>query len=171
MSAELELLQQELVAWAQARPEILALYLHGSQAAGYANALSDVDVAVLALGDLSREQLWQLEDAWAAGWPEAVDLCVLNLAPLPFRYEVTAHGQRLWAANPGAVADVESLIWREYWDIRPRLERDWKHYVQRVLERQSETERDQYQAALAEVGRVHRRVREAAAGYTGDLQE
>jgi hypothetical protein len=47
----------------------------------------------------------------------------------------------LWAADPGAVADLESLIWRQYGDVRPRLERAWEDYVQQVVEQQSEFER------------------------------
>ena len=171
MSADLELLLKELVTWAQAQREIIALYLYGSQAQGRTSALSDVDVAVLARNDLSRQQLWRLEDRCVARWPEAVDIRVLNLAPLPFRYEVTARGRRLWAVNLGTVADWESLTWRRYWDLRPRLERDWQQYVKQVMEQQGETERQQYQAALAKVRAVHRRVREAAVDYTSDLQE
>jgi predicted nucleotidyltransferase len=171
MSTDLKLLLKELVAWAQAQQEIMALYLYGSHATGKANALSDVDVAVLAREGLSQQQLWRLEDRWATRWPEMVEMRVLNLAPLPFRYEVTAHGRRLWAADPGAVADLESLIWCQYWDVRPRLERAWEHYVQQVMEQQGESERRQYQAALAKVRAVHRRVREAAVAYAGDIQE
>jgi len=51
---KLELLLKELVTWAQAQREIIALYLYGSQAQGRTSALSDVDVAVLARNDLSR---------------------------------------------------------------------------------------------------------------------
>ena len=166
MSTELELLLKELVAWAQAQGEIIALYLYGSQAQGRAGVLSDVDVAVMARGDLSRRQLWQLEDRCTTRWPDRVDIRVLNLAPLPFRYEATAHGRRLWAAEPGMVAELESLIWRQYWDLRPLLERDWERYVTQVVEQRGEAERKQYQAALAKVRAVHRRVREAAGSYT-----
>lgn len=134
----MEILLNQLVTWAQVQPEIIALYLYGSQAQGSANTLSDVDVAVLARPDLSREQLWRLEDRWLAQWPERVDLRVLNLAPLPVRYEVTALGQRLWAAEVEVVAEIESLIWRQYWDLRPRLEQDWTQYVEHLMERQNE---------------------------------
>ena len=160
-----------MVAWAQAQPEIIALYLYGSTAEGRAGALSDIDVAILARQDLSQRQLWRLEDRCATRWPEKVDIRALNLAPLPFRYEVTAHGRRLRAADLGAVVDIESLIWREYWDLHPRLEREWEQYIQHVMEPQNEAERQEYQAAPAKIRAVHRRVREAAAGYTTDLQE
>jgi predicted nucleotidyltransferase len=161
----------QIVAWARTQPEIIALYLYGSVAADRANRLSDVDVAVLARDDLSRQTLWQLEGRWLARWPESLDLRILNLAPLSFRYEATAHGQRLWAADLDLVSDWESLTWRQYWDLRPLLERDWQRYVRRVMERQDEAERQQYQAALARVRAVHRRVREASAEYTVDAEE
>jgi len=159
----MEKLLNELNTWAKTQREIVALYLYGSQAQERANALSDLDVAILARPEIPKAQLWRLEDRWAAQWPEYVDLRLLNLAPLPFRYEVTANGQRLWAANAGLVAEVESLIWRQYWDVRPRLEQAWTHFVEQVMEQKDEAERQQYQAALAKVRAVHQRVREAAA--------
>jgi predicted nucleotidyltransferase len=168
---DLEPLLKKLVAWARAEEEILALYLHGSHAHGGAGALSDVDVAVLARPELTRPQLWRLEDRCATRWPAVVDLRVLNLAPLPFCYEVTAHGRRLWAADAAAVADWESLAWRKYWDFRPLLERDWKQYVEAVEEQRGETEHQQYQTTLDKVRAVHRRVREAAVGYSPDAQD
>ncbi len=137
----METLLSELIAWAQTQPEIIALYLYGSQAQGTANTLSDVDVAILAQPDLSQEQLWRLEDRWASQWPERLDLRVLNLAPLAVRYEVMAHGQRLWAADAGIVAEIESLVWRQYWDLHPRLEQDWAQYVEYVTETRNEVER------------------------------
>jgi predicted nucleotidyltransferase len=164
-------LTERLVAWAQTQPQILALYLYGSYAEGRANAMSDVDVAILAREDLTREQLWNLERKSSAQWPESVDLRVLNLAPLAFRYQVTARGQRLWASDVGRVADWESLTWRLYWDWRPRLERDWQQYVRHVMEQKNEAERQQYQAALDHVRAVHRRAREAAIDLAGDAPE
>jgi len=162
---------KELVAWARTRQEIIALYLYGSHAEGRATGLSDLDIAVAARADLSRSQLRELEERAAARWPEPVDIGVLNLAPLPFRYQVISRGRRLWTADREAVAGLESLIWRQYWDDRPRLERDWQRYVRHVMEQKSEAERQEYQAALAKVRAVHLRVREAAVGYTGGLEE
>jgi len=48
---------------------------------------------------------------------------------MSFRYEVTTGGQRLWAADVDTVANIESLIWRQYWDFRLKLEQDWEHFV------------------------------------------
>jgi predicted nucleotidyltransferase len=167
----MEKLLNDLMAWAKTQSQIMALYLYGSQLQGQANALSDIDIAVLTRLDLSKSQLWRLEDSWIARWPEQVDIRLLNLAPLAFRYEVTAHGQRLWAANVNAVAEIESLIWRQYWDFRPRLEQDWADYVKHLMEQKNEVELKQYEAALAQVRAVHQRVRETAVSYAGRLQD
>jgi hypothetical protein len=97
------------------------------------NLLSDVDVGILVSPEISTPRLWRLEDQWLVQWPEPIDLRVLNFAPLSFRYEVTARGQRVWAADLTTVADMESLIWRQYWDFRPKLEQDWEHYVEHIF--------------------------------------
>jgi predicted nucleotidyltransferase len=55
-------LLKELVAWAQTQDEIIALYLYGSHARGQANALSDIDIALLARLDLPQRQLWRFVD-------------------------------------------------------------------------------------------------------------
>ena len=121
-----------------------------------------MDVAFWARNGLSRHQLQQLEISCSARWPESLDLRVLNLAPLSFRYEVTAHGQRMWASELDKVAAWESLTWQQYWDLHPYLERDWQQHVQYVMDQKDETERQQYQTALAKVRDVHRRVRKAS---------
>lgn len=161
----------ELIAWAKTQPEIMALYFYGSHMQGYANPLSDIDIAIMVRPEIPKTQLWRLEDRWAVIWPEWVDLRILNLAPLPFRYEVTAHGRRLWTAAAVAVADVESLIWRQYWDIRPRLKQDLVHFVEQILEQKDEAERQQYAAALVKVRAVHHRVRETTNPYSGEFQD
>jgi len=168
--ARQELLRQ-LKTWARGQEEIVALYLFGSEAAGTALRTSDLDVAVLARSDLPKERLWRLEDRWLATWTKLagprVDLVLLNLAPLPFRFEVISRGRLLWASDGGAVAEFESITRRRYWDLRPILERAWAGFVEQLSEARSEAERREYQAALEQVGAVHRRVREASARYRG----
>jgi len=146
------------------------LYLFGTRVEGRANTLSDLDIGILTGPTVPLSRLWRLEDDWTAQWPETVDLRLLNLAPLPFRYQVTANGRRLWAADAGLVAGIESLIWRQYWDNRPRLEQNWQQYVESIMEQKNEAERQQYQASLAKVRTVHHRVREASARYAGNVQ-
>lgn len=156
-----------LTTWAADQAEMDALYLFGSQVEGRTHATSDVDIAVLARLDIARERLWRLEDRWAVAWPEQVDLHVLNLAPIPAQFEIITHGRRLWQRSLERVAEYESWVRRRYWDLEPWLERDWQAFVQRLWEQRNDTERQEYQAALAQVRAVHRRVREATATRSG----
>jgi len=153
---------QQVKAWAQCQPEILALYLFGSTMHGRNTALSDVDIGVWVRPNITSDEAWTLEINWAAQLPDIIDLRIVNYAPLPFRYEVTACGRRLWAADDAAAAAAESVVWREYWNEHTRLEQAWDQFVEHTLEGRNAAERDQYEAALAKVRDVHRRVKEAA---------
>jgi predicted nucleotidyltransferase len=164
-------LVQNLAAWAVGQAAIDALYLFGSQAEGRARAHSDVDIAVLTGRDVAKEHLWRLEDRWAAAWPGQIDLHVLNLAPIPAQFEVITRGQRLWQRSLERVAEYESWVRRRYWDLEPRLERDWQAFVARIQEQRNDAERQEYQAARAHVGAVHRRAREAADAHVGRVQK
>jgi len=168
---QVERLLADVIAWAQEGHEVLAVYLFGSHATGRAHALSDVDVAIWVRADISNERQWQIQEQCASRWSDLLDIRVMNLAPLAFRYQVIANGQCVWTADRGALADQESLIWRQYWDLRPMLERDWQCYVRGVMEQKDETEREQYQAALAKIRAVHRRVRETASGSVRNVQK
>jgi predicted nucleotidyltransferase len=152
-----------LARWADDQAEIDALYLFGSHAVGKPHARSDVDVAVLAGQGIERERLWRMEDRWAVAWPDWLDLHVLNLAPIPAQFEIITHGRRLWQRSLERVADYESWVRRRYWDMEPRLEREWQAFVERLWEQRNDTERQEYKAALEQVRAVHRRVRAAAA--------
>lgn len=153
----------EILAWAKSQPEILALYLYGSVAAGRDNAMSDIDIGLLLRPELTKQTMWRLEDRWASLWPEVVDLRVLNHAPVIFQFEVTTNGQRLWAADASLVAAHESLIWRKYWDEEPRLEAETAAHMQQAVEARNATEQQEYQSTLDKIGKIHRRVRETAA--------
>jgi predicted nucleotidyltransferase len=161
MGQEIEALIERIIAWAREQEEIIAVYLYGSYAHGRTTPLSDIDIAVLTHPIEEQRTLWRLEDHWSSLWPSIVDLHVLNLAPLTFRYEVITNGNRLWADDP-KVASIESLILRRYWDERPRMDYIWRQHIRHTLEQKDETEYQEYQDALAKVRAVHQRVRETA---------
>lgn len=165
----LQELCEGLAAWAAGQEEIEAIYLYGSAAEGRANALSDVDVALLAQRDQDARRLWRLEDRWASQFPEWLDLRVLNFAPVAFQFEVITHGRRLWCRDLTRVAEFESWVRRRYWDLQPLRAEEWRAYQQRLREQRDATERRQYEDAVAEVRAVHRRVREASEPYAGDV--
>lgn len=159
-------LLSRIEAWAKEQPEIVALYLFGSQVQGNTHPGSDVDVGVLARLDLSKEELWRLQDRWSAsvsalGTGE-LDLSVLNLAPVPFRFEVTTRGRLLWTADISGVVEFESITLRRYWDLKPILDAYWEAAVSQLMEAGDEAERRQHEAALRRVRDVHSRAREAS---------
>lgn len=108
-------------------PRAAALWLFGSRARGEADALSDVDLAVLAAGSPSREQLanWELDWIQMANetlGTDEVSLVVINCAPLLLRHRIFHDARLLHAASPEAAADIELATIRAYLDFRPRLE-------------------------------------------------
>ena len=164
-------LRSQLTGCLESRSEVIAVYLYGSHAEGRANALSDMDIGVLARDGLARERLWEIEDALAADLGRALrtdnlDLIVLNLAPLRIQYEVITRGEVLYSADDGARADFESYSLRRYWDFKKYLEEYDRCFVTRIKEAMDETQRRQYQDTFAKVRAVHRRVKEAAESYS-----
>ena len=162
-----EQLRRDLAHYFASRSEVLAAYLYGSRAEGRASARSDVDIAVLIGDTLAQERLWRLEDALAADVrhvlnTDGVDLVVLNLAPLPIRYEVISRGEVLYSADDGARADFESYALRRYWDFRKYLDEYDRCALTSIKEAFDETQRRQYEDALATVKAVHHRTGEAA---------
>ncbi len=106
---------------------VAAAWLFGSRARGDADALSDVDVAVLAAGAPEPEQLgrWQLDWIGVATetlGTEEVSLAVLNQAPVVFRHQALRGARLLFARSPELAADYELATIREYLDYGPSLE-------------------------------------------------
>ncbi len=161
----------QLVTWAKDQKDIEAVYLFGSSVSGRTNALSDVDVAVVARQALEQKSLWRLEDRWSSQWPEWVDLSVLNLAPIAFQFEVITNGRRLWVHDVGQIAEYESWVRRRKWDLDTLIEQDWEIFAHRHWEQRHETERAEYQNTYSQVRAVHQRVRESSVSYDTDVSE
>ncbi|EEB59057.1 DNA polymerase, beta domain protein region [Pseudomonas syringae pv. tomato T1] len=88
-------------------PDLLAVYLFGSQATGHANSESDLDLAVLVQGTLDPVALWR-----CGGWRLAgeiadivrlpVDLIDLRTASTVMQYQIITTGRRLWFKDESA---------------------------------------------------------------------
>lgn len=161
-------IQTQLETWCEQYPELLAVYLFGSQAEGRAGPRSDVDLALLARLDLPRPFLWRREDQWASELSRLLaphctaDVFVLNLAPLSVRFQVITLGRILWTSDALAVSDFESYTRRRYWDLSPYQEAYQRNLETRIKESWNATQREQYRKALEQTRAIHRRIEEAA---------
>lgn len=93
-------------------PDLMAVYVFGSQATGEVHADSDLDLAVLAAGPVEPLLLWQLSGDLADIVAVPVDLLDLRTASTVMQYQVITTGHRLW--NKDSQAGIfESYILSE----------------------------------------------------------
>jgi predicted nucleotidyltransferase len=105
-----------------------AIWLFGSRARQEADALSDVDVAVLARRDLDAEALWTAQIEWtnlavdALGTSE-VAVQTINRLPAALRHGILRDARLLWASSEETAVDFTARTLKEYLDLKPYLDR------------------------------------------------
>lgn len=102
----------------------LFAYLHGSRAAGTPRPGSDIDIA--AFFGSSPPQAYQLL------LPPAVDLMVLDHAPLELAGRVAAEGRLLFEDDEVARVRWESTTRTIYFDELPRIQRTHREFAESV---------------------------------------
>lgn len=95
-----------------ALPNLLAVYLFGSQVSGHASPESDADIAILLDGTIAATTLWEHAEQLATLLNRDVDLIDLRQASTVLQYQIITAGQRLWQADSQA-AIFESFILSE----------------------------------------------------------
>ena len=93
-------------------PDLLAVYVFGSQASGEAGPESDLDIAVLSTGPLDQVPLWQLSGELADLVGVPVDLLDLRAASTVMQYQILSTGRQIWSRDSQA-ALFESFILSE----------------------------------------------------------
>jgi len=124
----------ELKSYFTRYPEIEAVYLFGSHAAGKNTSISDLDIAVLlekdsSFADLKIEIMAGLIEL---GYDNA-DLSILNNMSLVGKYEVVKHNKILYKDQDFDSSSYFSLILRKYFDFQPYLEVQRKYLKERIL--------------------------------------
>lgn len=114
-----------IVAALAADPDIVFAYLFGSQATGQARAGSDVDVAAFIRpeADPFETRLRLMGVLEAAVRHDAVDLVVLNSAPISLAGRILTTRRVLVDRDPAQRHRYESLTAREFFDFRFREHR------------------------------------------------
>ena len=105
----------------QERPEIVFAVLHGSFAAG--GSYRDVDVAVWVVPSARPDTGWHryaigLAAELTLALNAAVDVQVLNEAPLAFRYHALS-GRLLLARDEEFFHNLRERTWDDYFDFLP----------------------------------------------------
>jgi predicted nucleotidyltransferase len=77
-------------------PNLMALYVFGSQARGTPRKDSDLDLAVLAPGYIDPSLLWSLSNEIANLVNGEVDLLDLRAASTVMQYQVISTGKTVW---------------------------------------------------------------------------
>jgi len=108
-----------------ARHPVVAAYLFGSQAAGAATPLSDVDIAVLLDAGTpcpGEVQVMLISDLMGALRRNDVDVVILNSASPLLRQRAVARGRLLYCRDDAVRAEFEAATLREYLDTEPLRE-------------------------------------------------
>lgn len=114
-------------------PDIEAVYLFGSRAAGDTHADSDLDLAIVPATGACREQrLMILTDLARAGFDE-VDLVFLNGDDLVLAYEAVRPNEVVYQTDDFDRGTYYSRVIRMYLDFLPYLEVQREAYRREVL--------------------------------------
>lgn len=114
-------------------PEILAVYLFGSAAAGRSGAKSDLDLAILARSASFEEKKLEILTELARRGYDRVDLVFLNSEDLVLQYEAVRQNRLVYEAEDFDRGETYSKIVRQYLDFEPYLRRQREAYREKLL--------------------------------------
>lgn len=114
-------------------PEIQAVYLFGSTAAGTNRPDSDLDLALVPRSTaLRRQKLDILADLAQVGF-DNVDLVILDAKDLVLQYEAVRDNQIIYHAPDFESGTFYSITVRKYLDFLPYLEVQRQAYKRRII--------------------------------------
>jgi len=94
--------------------DLKAIYLFGSQVTGYANAESDIDLAILCLKPLSAETRWELSHQLSQLLNRQVDLVDLKEATTVMQWQILTTGNKIFCADETYNAFFEMYALSDY---------------------------------------------------------
>jgi predicted nucleotidyltransferase len=112
-------------------PDLIAVYLFGSQARDAGRPGSDIDLAVLRPEPLDAVACWNLAQELAALAGKDVDLIDLRGTSTVMRARIVAEGLRLYCANDTVCAEFEDHAFSAY----ARLNEERREILQDIRKR------------------------------------
>ena len=112
-------------------PDLLAIYQFGSQAQGTARPDSDIDLAVLAITQLTGERLFHLAQELAIQIGRYVDLLDLRGTTTVMRAQIISTGRCLESRDEQARAEFEMYAYSDY----ARLNEERRDLLKDIKER------------------------------------
>ena len=114
-------------------PDIQAVYLFGSVAAGTERPDSDLDLALVPRSNaLRRQKLEILTDLVRAGF-DSTDLVILDTPDLVLQYEAVRHNRIIYQTADFEASTYFSIVVRKYLDFLPFLDVQRQAYKRRIL--------------------------------------
>ena len=122
-------------------PEVDVLYIFGSRASGKARSSSDIDIAVLVNEKTQRDSYFDLRRRLVVPFCEAmkndaIDVVILNEAPLHLAFEAVEPRNILYERDPAHRIEFEVRVISEFFDFRPLLEVRKRYVKQQLAEDQ-----------------------------------
>jgi predicted nucleotidyltransferase len=123
LRTDIESLRRHVEVVVEEQMEVTLVYLFGSQATGEVGPLSDVDLAVLLAPGAPVAQIRsRLAHAFSAALEgAAVDLVILNRAPIELAYAVIAQGELFYERDRAGRIEYEADVMSRYGDYLPYL--------------------------------------------------
>jgi predicted nucleotidyltransferase len=155
-----------MTAYFARQPDVVVAYLFGSVARGWADQLSDVDIAVLLDERLEADERIERQLRFMVDLDEYADrevqVVVLNQAPPLLAYQVVRHGILLYERSRAERIAFEVRTRRVYFDFKPRLDFHTRALLKDIKEVGLSERRKRRGSALEAARRVHRRLTGAA---------
>jgi len=122
MDKKLENALEKIKKVLEKRPEVLAAYLYGSHAKGYAREDSDIDVAVIFMPDFKpddpRIHSLELEDEVNKFVTDfRVNVIPAEAMSFPLKYEATVFGRLFYSRDEHLRVEKQLDLWAEYEDL------------------------------------------------------
>lgn len=162
---DIAIYRPRLAAYFADQPMVQAAYVFGSYGRGQAGPLSDVDIAVWLVNDIPEEnyldeRLRLMGDLSEILNFDAVDVVILNQAPLALAYRVIRDGALLYCRNRDALTLFVAQTIMMYLDFEPILIRHQRAILDRARRGELTRGYNPYHGALEHYRQLRQRLKE-----------